>query len=142
MTRRAFCADPRKYFALALASMFFMRPRSRSGYCPLSCRRCRSAARGRRYLRRLLCLLSFRARMPLECSRGRKLAELVSDHVFRDIDRNVAFAVVHAECQANHIRRDSRTARPRLDDLRPLTTRANPLDHLTNALVNPGTFFN
>ena len=29
MTSRAFWADPRKYFALALASMFFMRPLSR-----------------------------------------------------------------------------------------------------------------
>ena len=37
----------------------------------------------------------FRAGMTLERAGGRKLTELVTDHVFRDIHRNVLLAIVN-----------------------------------------------
>src|SRR5258708_6259317 len=57
-------------------------------------------------------------RMRLERSRQRELAQLVPDHVFRDVHRNVLFAVVDRDRQADEIRRDRRAPRPGLD--RPL----------------------
>src|SRR5688572_30906031 len=71
-TRRAFCAEPRKYFALAVASIlsssnpFSVNPRS------LLRRRCDLAR-----------LLDLRTRVAFERARRRKLAELVAHHVFR-----------------------------------------------------------
>lgn len=44
--------------------------------------------------------------MAFESSRRRKLAQLVTDHVFCDVDRNVTLAVVNAEGQADHVGRD------------------------------------
>src|SRR2546421_9032303 len=151
MTSRAFCGDPRKYFALALASIIFC-PRATAGGSDyalphgratrprLCCRRCCwRASASRRDLRSLLCL---RSRVPLECTRGRELAELVSDHVLSNVDQNVAFALMHSERQANHVRRNRRTPRPGANHLRPLSASANALDRLANALVDPGSFFN
>src|SRR5215471_12472011 len=54
----------------------------------------------------------------LEGARQRELAELVSDHVFGHVDRDVLLAVVHSDRQAHEVRRDRRAARPGLD--RPL----------------------
>ena len=101
----------------------------------LRCRRwCRS--------RRDLCgLLSLRSRVALERARRRKFTELVSDHVLSHIDRNVTLAVVHAERQTDHVRRNRRTSRPGLNHLRTLTAGPNALNHLANALIDPGTFF-
>src|SRR4051812_41063859 len=107
MTRRAFCGDPRRYFALALASMMIIEslPHRSSAHCSLMkqclngptnksllrCRRCRRRDLGG--------LLSLRSRVAPERARRRKLAQLVSDHVLSHVDRNVPFAVVHAERQ-------------------------------------------
>src|SRR5690554_2616057 len=46
-----------------------------------------------------------------------ELAELVADHVFSDVDRNVLLAVVHTEGDANKLRQDGRTAAPDLDHI-------------------------
>lgn len=48
----------------------------------------------------------------------REFSQLVADHVFSNKDRNVAFAIVNAERQPDHVGRDGRTARPGPDRLR------------------------
>src|SRR6201991_524885 len=59
-------------------------------------------------------LLVAAARVAVEGTRRRKLAELVADHLFRDVDRNEALAVVDLEGQADEIGQDRRAARPGL----------------------------
>src|SRR5437764_5185387 len=54
----------------------------------------------------------------MEGPRRRELAELVTDHVFRDENRNMLVAVMHAEGQANELRQDRRAAAPNLDHFR------------------------
>src|ERR1043166_10123917 len=93
-----------------------------------------SAAAGRRNLRSLLCLLSLGTRMALKSARRRKLAQLVSDHVLSDIDRNVTFAVVHSERQPNHVGRNRRTTRPRLAYFWSLPALANPFNSFHSCL--------
>src|SRR6185369_2336651 len=107
-TSRAFWADPRKYFALAVASIVSLVTYLLFG----------------RRSRDLACLFHLRARVALERSRRRKLTELVAHHVFRHVDRQMAFAVVHSEREPNHVRRDRRATRPCLDHRRPLAARA------------------
>ena len=80
--------------------------------------------------------------MAFEGARRRKLAELMPDHIFCDIDRQMPFAVVDAEGQANHIRRDRRTTRPGLDRGRTRRALADAVNGLLNALVYERTFFN
>ena len=92
----------------------------------------------RRYLRRFLHL---GAGVSLERARRGKLAQLVAHHVFRNINRQVSFAVVHAKRQANHVRRNRRTPRPGLDHRRPVAARAHALDSLLNAVVNERSLF-
>src|SRR3712207_4516383 len=114
-TSRAFCADPRKYFAFAIASMTqSLNADPRIHHLP----------------RRLAALLGLRAGVALEGAGGGELAELVADHVLGDVDRDVALAVVDAEGQADEVGRDGRAPRPRLDGRRPGRARADPLDRL------------
>src|SRR3712207_1130180 len=113
MTSRAFCGDPRKYFALALASMSV----------PL-------------LLRDLRRLLGLRPRVALERARRRELAELVPDHVLRDVDRKVALAIVDGKRQPDHLRRDRRAPRPGLDRRRPARALADAIDRLLHMIVN------
>src|SRR5690606_522529 len=47
----------------------------------------------------------------------RELAELVADHLFRDVDRNVLLAVVDAEGQPHELGQDRGAAAPDLDHL-------------------------
>src|SRR6187402_386426 len=56
-------------------------------------------------------------RVTLERPGQRKLAELVPDHLIRDIDRHVLLAVVHRDRDADEIGQDRRAARPGLDRL-------------------------
>ena len=51
----------------------------------------------------------------MEGTSQRKLTELVTDHVFIDIHRNVLTAVVHGDGQTDELRKNGRTARPGLD---------------------------
>jgi hypothetical protein len=46
----------------------------------------------------------------------RELAELVADHLFRDVHRNMLVAVVDAEGEADELRQDRGAAAPHLDD--------------------------
>src|SRR6185437_8367239 len=74
-TRRAFFAEPRKYFALAVASIsqsftWAVLPRPCSLFRPCS-------------------------RVALERACWRKLTELVAHHVSRHVNRQMTFAVVH-----------------------------------------------
>src|SRR3982751_1432665 len=75
MTRRAFCADPLTYLASALASILRV---------PFQLR-----------LRTLLG--GSLRRVALERTRGRKLAELVPDHVLRHVHGNELLPAVHSE---------------------------------------------
>src|SRR5262245_3995200 len=52
-----------------------------------------------------------------ERARGGELAELVPDHRLADVDRDVLAPVVHGDRVPDHVGRDRRTTRPRLDDL-------------------------
>src|SRR5438552_3902434 len=54
-------------------------------------------------------------RVALERACQRELAQLVADHVFRHVDRNVLLAVVDGDRQPDEIRRDRRAPRPGLD---------------------------
>src|SRR5690606_35999873 len=47
---------------------------------------------------------------------GRELAQLVTDHVLRDVDRDELVAVVHRQRMADELRRDRRGTSPRLED--------------------------
>src|SRR5262245_60431783 len=51
-----------------------------------------------------------------EVTRRSELAELVTDHVLGDVDRDVAAPVVHSDRVADHLREDRRVARPGLED--------------------------
>src|SRR5512141_1032440 len=53
----------------------------------------------------------------LEGPRQREFAELVTDHVFVDVDRHVLLAVVHGDREADELRQDGRAPGPRLDRL-------------------------
>ena len=79
--------------------------------------------------------------MALERSRRRKLAQLVPDHILGNVDRNVTFAVMHAERQSDHVGRDRRTSRPGSNHLRALRARANSLDDFPDAFIHQGAFF-
>ena len=50
-----------------------------------------------------------------KCTGGRKLAESVSDHVFRDEHGNKSLAVMHIEGMTDKIRNHHRTTGPSLD---------------------------
>jgi len=50
--------------------------------------------------------------MPSERSRRGKLPQLVSHHVFRDVDRNKTLAVMHSNGMSDQFRKNYRTARP------------------------------
>src|SRR5437763_1673462 len=160
MTRRAFWADPRRYFALALASIIIewcikrkwkkpsaqLRPVEtnpftiyHSPFTALCRRRCR---RWSGHLRRLFGFLGLGSGMAFEHSRRRKLTQFVPDHVLRNVNRNMALAVVHAKRQSHHVRRNGRTSRPGANHLRSLRAGAYALDCLPNTFVHPGTFFN
>src|ERR1035437_2840739 len=67
----------------------------------------RSATRGR-------ALLDLLARVALEGPGRGELAELVADHVLRDVDRDELLPVVDRQCVPDHVREDRRAAGPRL----------------------------
>src|SRR6266511_3212646 len=98
-TSRPFCADRRTPRRIALVSMIgsLLPRRSRWGNDLLV------------------------GRVRFERPGQRELAELVSDHILRDVNRNVLLAVVNRYRQADEIRRDGRAPRPGLD--RPLVGR-------------------
>jgi hypothetical protein len=55
--------------------------------------------------------------MPPEEACGSELAELVADHVLRDVHGNELVSVVDGYGVPNELRRDGGPARPGLDDL-------------------------
>ena len=57
------------------------------------------------------------AGMAAEYARRGKFAQLVSDHVFRNVNRDELITIVHSESVAYEIRRNHRSARPSLDNL-------------------------
>src|SRR5271165_1606891 len=95
-TSRPFWADrrtPRRIALVSMPSSLFPRP----------------ARRRNHFLVR---------RVSLEGARQRKFAQLVANHVFRDVHRNVLLAVVNGDRQAHEVRSNGRAPRPGLD--RPL----------------------
>src|SRR5580704_14064569 len=90
-TRRHFCAEMRAYLSLAETSIAH-------------------ASLGRR--RDFLI-----ARVGFESARGRKLAQLVADHVLGHEHRDVLAAVVYGDRQTDHLGNDHGAARPGLDRL-------------------------
>src|SRR5581483_6179416 len=111
------------------ACLFFGRGRrGRRGRCRSRCRRgCPGRRAAAPAAHGLLGALSCR-RVALEDARHRELAELVPDHVLRDVHRDVLLAVVHGDRQADEVGHDRRAARPGLD--RTLVARAARLVHL------------
>src|SRR6185369_9457648 len=79
------------------------------------------------------------AAMSLEDARRGELAQLVADHVLGDQHRNVLFAVVHGQRQANHFWSDHRAARPGLDRLAIVLARGN-LHLLGQVQIDERTF--
>jgi hypothetical protein len=74
-----------------------------------------------------------------ERARLGELAELVADHVFRDVDGNELLSVVHGERVAHEVGRNHRGPAPRLDDA--LSILLVELVHLAPELVvDVGTF--
>src|SRR6201982_1887275 len=100
-TRLSFCGLTRSIRATALASLS-ARLRSRFGLLIV-------------YSSSLLGFLV--ARMAMEGTGRRELAELVTHHFLVDRDRHVLLAVVDTEDQADELRQDGRAAAPDLDDV-------------------------
>src|ERR1700682_3747049 len=100
-TRLSFCGLTRSIRATALAS-FSARLRSRFGLLIV-------------YSSSLLGFLV--ARMAMEGTGRRDLAELVTHHFLVDRYRHMLLAVVDAEDQADELRQDGRAAAPDLDDV-------------------------
>src|SRR5690349_8425307 len=96
-TRRPFWAERRTPRSVASVSIIASLPLPRAG------------RRGRRDL--------LVRRVTLERARQGELAELVTDHVLRHVDRDVLLAVVHGDRQPDEVGRDRRAARPGLDRL-------------------------
>ena len=79
--------------------------------------------------------------MPSKSSGWGKFAQLVPNHVLRDVHRDEFIAVVDGQRMADEIGRDRRTPRPRLDDC--LVARAIEILDLARQMpVNKGAFFN
>ena len=76
-----------------------------------------------------------------EFARWRKLPKLMSDHVFSDENRDVAFAVVYTEGQSDHVRRDRRATRPSLDRLRLCSAVQDLFKNFLNAEIDERSFF-
>src|SRR5437660_1240269 len=100
-TRLSFCGLTRSIRATALASLS-ARTRSRFGLLIV-------------YSSSLLGFLV--ARMAMEGTGRRELAELVTHHFLVDRYRHMLLAVVDAERQADELRQDGRAAAPDLDDV-------------------------
>src|ERR1035437_1804802 len=62
-----------------------------------------------------LLLRLFAGGVTLEGAGQGKLAELVADHVFGNVHRDVLLAIMHSNGQADEVWQYRRTARPRLD---------------------------
>ena len=59
--------------------------------------------------------LRFCSRVALKHTSRREFSQLVADHIFSNKYRDMAFAIVDAEGQTDHIRRDRRAPRPGFD---------------------------
>src|SRR6266853_2644249 len=106
--------------------------------------RCR-ASRGRAWRSRS----AGNTRRPLECglysvalkrARRRELSKFVSNHLFGDVHRNKFSAVVHGNRVADHVGKNRRTARPRLDDFL-FVARVHSLHLYTQVVIDERTFF-
>src|SRR5206468_9495155 len=86
-----------------------------------------------RHLRHLLHL----GGVALELPGRRELAELVPDHVLRDVDRNELPSVVDGQRVADHLGGDGRAPRPGLDDL-AVAGLVHRVDLLEQMSVDPG----
>src|SRR5258708_18512183 len=112
-TRRAFWGEVRRYLLFAVASgisISFLRLRRRRRCC---CRRSRSARRSGRGCR----LFHHLHGVSLEGAGRRKLAELVSHHVFGDVDGNEFPPLMHGNRVSDEIRKNRRAGRPAADHL-------------------------
>src|SRR5438046_2700291 len=121
-TRRTFCGDAFRYFRVALASIVV------SALCLRRGCRCRSAGRPGG-------LLDLLAAVTFEHAGQREFAELVTDHVLGDVDRDELLPVVYGQGVADHLRNDRGAARPGLDDLL-LALAIHRFDFLLEVLVD------
>src|SRR5229473_273859 len=95
--------------------------------------------RTRSATRRTFCGEAFRYfSVAFERARQRELAELVADHVLRDVHRDELAAVVHGDGVTDHVRNDRRPARPGLDDLL-VALAIHGVDFLLEMLVDERT---
>src|SRR5271167_319492 len=77
-------------------------------------------------------------RVSLERARQREFPELVTDHVLRDVHRNVLLAIVNGDRQTHKVRGDGRASRPGLD--RPLVRgRPSRLDFRLEVVIDERT---
>ena len=76
----------------------------------------------------------------LEDTRGRKLAEFMTDHILGYIHGHKGFAVVDVERVADKVGCDGRAARPRLDGLASARL-VRLLDFLEQVVVDEETLF-
>src|SRR5438552_813933 len=79
--------------------------------------------------------------VPAEDPGRHELPELVTHHVFRDIDRNELVAVVHRQRVADELRQHRRAARPGLEHAL-LAAAVHPLDLLHQRVDHVRTFAN
>src|SRR5580704_8373219 len=106
--------------------------KGRTFVAAMRAKRCRAAMRA--------ILLLPPGTVPAKRSRGRELAELVPDHLFRHVDAHVFTTVVHKERVADELGRDRRAARPRFDRLL-FAHQRQPLDLFEQLRVDKRTFF-
>src|SRR3954469_18586301 len=84
--------------------------------------------------------LAGHAAVRLEDARRRELAELVPDHVLRDVNRDVRLAVVDTDGVADELGRDGGTTGPGLDRLAGAAGLGRLLDFLQEVVVDKETF--
>src|SRR5271167_2035399 len=139
ITKRAFCGETRTNFAVARASIasppYRLRASARGGG-RFGCRRAsrRNGGRGHRPLGSDPCAV------PLERPRGRKLTELMTHHILRNVHGNEFLAVVDCNGVTHHLREDCGAPRPRLYHFL-LEPPVEQFDFFHQVVVHKRTFF-
>src|SRR3989338_3195074 len=83
----------------------------------------------------------FISRMPLECARQGKFAQLVTNHVFGYVHRDMLLTVMHRDCQADEFGKHRGTARPGFNRAFVIGC-THHLNLLEQVCVDKWTFFN
>lgn len=88
----------------------------------------------------MMTLLAFFVGVTTEGTRGRKLTQFVTNHVFGDLNFHVRLAVMHHECESDEFRNNRAGTCPGFDWL-AITRRVRFLDFGEQLFVDVRAFF-